>query len=639
MEVKKRIRKMKKREGVALLVSAIIVIAAMASVAVATDWPQFQKDEIATGWTTDCAPVNGPPTLAWWKHTSGTGMGGIDVTPIVGDGDVYVLDYRGYLWSFDAITGAENWHTNCAAGTAGIFEVSTPAYHDGIIYVAVSGGDEQQGAGRINAVYASNGVIREYRDYGLDTYQINTPVRYADGKVYFGNWKGGAHHTDDYGTYYCVNAADVSDLIWSRTAPYKTGYYWAGAAIVGDYVIYGDDRANVTCLNKDTGAFVDYINVSEACGVTPVEEIRSSIVWNEDTGRIYFTGKKSSPLSGHAYAVSFSAATGDLGGSCDWVRDISYSTSTPVVYNGRVYVLMGGMYGGDGKVLKCLNAANGYLLYTYDIPNGASQASPAVSVWNGHMYIYFTTNMNNGSAYCVEDTGTEFVQCWEWNPPAPDNQYILQGMAISDGFVYFGTDYGRVYALKEGQEQFEIPIYTNNNDPKNLFSIPLSSSNTTLAEVIGDDAVDGDTVYRYVNGVGYKSASYYGGTWWGASDVEPIEPEVGYEYRRSGDAFNITNVGQLLSNVNTTIYGEASTGDPKNLIGYASLEETSLSSAFNGHPVDGDTVYRYVNGVGYKSASYYGGTWWGASDVEPIELGVGYEYRRVGATFYWTYNP
>jgi len=435
---------MKKKEGkgIELLVSAIIVIAVTSSVAVATDWQQFHKDEIHSGWTTDCAPIYDPPTLAWWKQTSGSGMGGIDVTPIVGDGDVYVLDYQGVLWSFDAKTGTENWHTDLTEGS-GTFELSVPAYHNDIVYAAVSSGSEGQGAGRVCAVNANDGSIRECEYYGLQYFQLNTPITYAGGKIYFGNWKGGSEHTEDNGTYYCVDASNVHNEIWSRTAPYVTGYYWAGAAIVGDYVIYGDDRANVTCLNKDTGAFVDYINVSEACGVTPVEEIRSSIVWNEDTGRIYFTGKKASPLSGHAYAVSFNAATGDLGDTCDWVRDIGYSTSTPVVYGGRVYVCIGGMYGDSG--VKCLNEVDGTPRYSID--KGATQASPAVSVWNGHVYIYFTTNVNNGSAYCVEDTGNALVERWGWNPPAPDNQYILQGMAISRGMVYFGTDYGRVYAL------------------------------------------------------------------------------------------------------------------------------------------------------------------------------------------------
>jgi outer membrane protein assembly factor BamB len=330
----------------------------------------------------------------------------------------------------------------------------------------------------------------------LQYFQLNTPITYADGKIYIGNWKGGSEHTEDNGTYYCIDANDMHSLIWSETAEYVTGYYWAGAAIVGNYIIYGDDRANVTCRDKDTGAFVDYINVAEQCG-GPVEEIRSSIVWNEETGRIYFTGKKPSPRSGHTYAVVFNDATGDLGGdgavgggTCEWNTSIDYSTSTPVVYNGKVYVLMGGMYGGDGKVLKCLNEANGNLLYTYDIPNGASQASPAVSVWNGHVYIYFTTNMNNGSVYCVEDTGTGFDLRWVWNPPLPDNQYILQGMAISKGIVYFGTDYGRIYALAGDCGDVNYDGYVDSSDI-GLVTLKVSQSAALCSEWAGDVNCDG----------------------------------------------------------------------------------------------------------------------------------------------------
>jgi len=608
------------------IVMVLAVIALTMSVASATDWPQFQKNEISVGWTTDCAPIHDPPALAWWKQTSGTGMGGIDVTPIVADGAAYVLDFQGVLWSFDAMTGTENWHTDLTEGS-GTFELSVPAYHNGIVYAAVSSGSEGQGAGRVCAVNANDGSIRECGYYGLQYFQLNTLITYADGKIYVGNWKGGSEHTEDNGTYYCIDAADVTTLIWSRTAPYVTGCYWAGAAIVGDYIIYGDDRANVTCLNKNTGAFVDYINVSEACGVTPVEEIRSSIVWNEATGRIYFTGKKASPVSGHAYAVGFNAATGALGNTCDWVRDIGYSTSTPVVYGGRVYVCIGGMYGGSG--LRCLNEADGTIRYS--INKGATQASPAVSVCNGNVYIYFTTNVNNGSAYCVEDTGSALVDIWEWNPPEPDNQYILQGMAISDGFVYFGTDYGRIYALKEGQEQFDILIYNG----KNLIAIPLIQDDTSLDAVFGDDPVHDDIVYRYINGVGYKAAQYWEGYGWYGQviDVEPIEPEVGYEYHREGADYTLTLIGtRCTGTISTPIYNGI------NLIGYVSLTETDLST-FNS-PVHDDIVYRYINGVGYKAAQYWEGYGWYGQviDVEPIEPGVGYEYHREGADYDWTYD-
>jgi outer membrane protein assembly factor BamB len=472
---------------------------------------------------------------------------------------------------------------------------------------------------------------------------LNTPVTYADGRIYVGNWKGGTEHTVDNGTYYCIDASDVTNLIWSRTAPYCTGYYWAGAAIVGNYIIYGDDRANVTCLYKDNGTFVDYVNVSEApFNINdPVEEIRSSIMWNESTGRIYFTGKKPSPISGHAYAVGFNPSTGHFDTTDYWVRGIGYSTSTPVVYDGpygrRVYACTGGMYGSGGGI-RCLDESNGNELH--NASPDASQSSPAISIIDGDVYAYFTTNVDNGSAYCYKDTENSWVLMW----PEPDDQFILQGMAISDGMIYFGTDGSYVYALEEGQAQFEIPIYNG----MNLIGIPLYQDDPTLDGVFGDIAVHDDLLSRYVNSEeNYHSAQYYsdcgGGSpcWWEWATVNPIEPEVGYEYQRVGVDCTLTVCGTRLcfSTVETPIYNGL------NLISYLNFTPNDLHSTFKDDPVADDMVSRYVNSEeNYHSAQYYsdcgGGSpcWWEWATVNPVEAGVGYEYQRVGPDFVWTYE-
>jgi outer membrane protein assembly factor BamB len=608
----------------------LVAIVLTMSVASATDWQQFQKDEVSVGWTTDRAPIYDSPTEAW----NYTLDGWIDTTPIVGDGQVFALSGKGRLYAFNPKTGDVNWSHQCSPSSGG-FEVSVPAYNNGTVYVATSAGSAGFGYCRVTTLHASSGNERENitlkTTYG---YQLNTPVTYADGKIYVGDWNGSADTTNGSGTYWCLNASNVSDIIWSyRPDRTCTGYYWAGAAIVGDYIIFGDDTANVTCLNitasclSGTGVVVDYVNVSEAPFNinNPVEEIRSSVVWNESTGRIYFTGKKPSPVSGHAYAVGFNPNTGHFNTTDYWVTDIGYSTSTPVVYNGGVYVCIGGMYGGSG--VRCLNEVDGSIRYSID--KGASQASPAVSVVDGHVYIYFTTNVNNGSAYCIEDNGTALVERWEWNPPEPDNQFILQGMAIADGMVYFGTDYGRVYALGNGLEQFDIPIYNG----MNLIAIPLIQEDTTLAAVFGDDPVNWDKVRRYNNSLGcYKTAQYYNGVWYDAELVEPIEPEVGYEYERKGADYTLTVVGtRCTGTISTPIY------NGKNLIGYVNFTETDLST-FNS-PVNWDKVRRYNNSLGcYKAAQYYNGVWYDANLVEPIEAGVGYEYERKGAQYDWIYE-
>ena len=612
------------------IIMVLSAIALTMSVASAADWQQFQTDEISTGWTTDYAPIH-DPELAWSYNVGGW----VGTTPIVGGGQVFVLSGNGWLYAFNPTTGAENWHTDLTE-EAGTFEVSVPAYNDGIVYAAVSSGAAGQGAGRVCAVHANNGSVRECEYYGLATFQLDTPITYADGRIYVGNWKGGTEHTEDNGTYYCIDASDVTNEIWNRTASYCTGYYWAGAAIVGDYIIYGDDRANVTCLYKDNGTFVDYVNVSEAPFNinNPVEEIRSSIVWNESTGRIYFTGKKPSPVSGHAYAVGFNPNTGHFNTADYWVANISYSTSTPVVYDGpygrRVYACTGGMYGSGGGI-RCLDESNGNELHRAS-PD-ASQSSPAISIMDGAVYAYFTTNVNNGSAYCYKDTENSWVLMWEWNPPEPDDQFILQGMAISDGMVYFGTDGSYVYALEEGQAQFEIPIYNG----KNLIAIPLIQDNPTLDAVFGDNPVANDRVHIYDNSIGgYKTSRYTAAAgWWLPGNVEPIEPEVGYVYERVAADYTLTIAGtRCTGTISTPIH------NGKNLVGYVNFTETTLLATFGGNPVANDRVHIYDNSIGgYKTSRYTAAAgWWLPGNVEPIEVGVGYVYERVDADFCWIYE-
>ena len=74
-----------------------------------------------------------------------------------------------------------------------------------------------------------------------------------------------------------------------------------------------------------------------------------------------------------------------------------------------------------------------------------------------------------------------------------------------------------------------------------------------------------------------------------------------------------------------------------NLIGYVNFTPTTLST-FNS-PVDLDKVRRFVSGEGYKTATYWSGNWVGTViDVEPIEVGVGYEYDRHGPLYWWIYE-
>ncbi len=107
---------------------------------------------------------------------------------------------------------------------------------------------------------------------------------------------------------------------------------------------------------------------------------------------------------------------------------------------------------------------------------------------------------------------------------------------------------------------------------------------------------------------------------------------MGYECEREGADYTLTVQGtRCTGTISTPIY------NGKNLIGYVNFTETDLYT-FNS-PVNWDKVLRYISGVGYKTAYYYDGVWYGkVTEVEPIEVGVGYEYERDGAQYNWIYE-
>ena len=100
----------------------------------------------------DCAPIYSPSTLAWPYSVDGW----VDTTPIVGGDQVFVLSSKGRLHTLNAKTNVKNWDCQCSPAT-GTFELSVPAHHDGIVYIATSSGALNQGYCRVTALHASSG--------------------------------------------------------------------------------------------------------------------------------------------------------------------------------------------------------------------------------------------------------------------------------------------------------------------------------------------------------------------------------------------------------------------------------------------------------------------------------------------------
>ncbi len=401
----------------------IICILLCSFTAVASsNWYQFQMDEKNTGVTGDQAPISDPDdgdSMSWEVELAS----GIDCTPIVVGDLVYVATANNSVIAFDKETGAVEWRSS-SSGSG--FLLSNLAYGNHIIFVPTKDG-------KIFAFDADDGS--QLWNKSITSDQLNTPVNYYDHQIFFGDCSNsGASQSTTGGTYYCYN--DDGSVAWTHESTGNSGYYWAGAAVKGDYVIFGDDGSNITVLDRDTGAISDEIDTNDVFGVD-VKEIRSSIMYYD--GRIYFTSK-----GGYCFALGFNSNTGKLDESDKAFHNIGYSVSTPAIYNERIYV------GSAGK-LYCLEASDLSLIWEYAV-NGDVKSSPAVSshydAGNGDAYIYLTTNVEDGKVYCVKDqTGaTDPELQWSYSKSG-ETDFILAGVSISDGWIFFGTDSNYLFGL------------------------------------------------------------------------------------------------------------------------------------------------------------------------------------------------
>ncbi len=178
-----------------------------------------------------------------------------------------------------------------------------------------------------------------------------------------------------------------------------------------------------------------------------------------------------------------------------------------------------GRYGGYGQLV-CLNEADGNIRWAFDVEGGV-KSSPTVFLSDGKTYLYFTTEWEYGTAYCVDENGN---LCWEFTPEkeaGTSGGYILHGMALADGWAYFGNDGGGLYALRSGEppNQPDLlitkvtvpePVYVNL--PTTVTAIVynrggIDAPNFTVSFQAGEEPAVTETVYGLAVGEG-KEVSF-----------------------------------------------------------------------------------------------------------------------------------
>lgn len=385
----------------------------------ASDWPQFQGDATNSGLTGCDVPES--PEIIWYRD-----LVRVDVPPVVVGGSVYVLAGNGTLWSLDKETGGVRW---TAQMDGWIFQTSTPAFCDGRIFAATDSGD-------LAAFDTETGELLWSRH--ITEKRFEAPITCHDGRIFLGEGSGRGKGMKRYFSF----DSDGTE-IWNLTSE-TLGFLGCGASVVGDYLVFADHGGVLRSVRIEDGDLVDELRLDDGSRIDFAREdagrVRSSAT--SRNGWIY-TASEFSAERGYAWKVGFDEEGGTFENR-GWSSPVGFSTSTPAVLEGRVYLGVG-EHGHPGA-LACIDDATGDMIWSYPVEAGV-KSSPLVSRSEDRTRILFATARIGGSIYCMEDAGTDPTLLWRFDPP--DGGYILAGVAVSQGGVYFGTERGHFYRLSD----------------------------------------------------------------------------------------------------------------------------------------------------------------------------------------------
>jgi len=280
---------------------------------------------------------------------------------------------------------------------------------------------------------AADGTTIFYDQQGLSTLTVSGDYLYA--------FTAAADWSQTYeGWALCVNAS-TGAIRWMQKNT-DAGYYWSGAASVGDYLVAaGDDGM----LRAVSAASTDGEPVATLALGAPV---RSTVVTVDGFAYVVTT-------NGTLHKVSVGA-----NGALTQVGAVSfgdYSTSTPTFANGVLYV--GGSRAHQG-LLAAIDADSLNVLATVTAADGAPlpgevKSTPLLLRDENGVVALFTCNGAGGEwpnytsgggvyAYRLGNAEAQLV----YDPPAGLHNYAMASVAYGGaGTFYYVNDSGTLFAL------------------------------------------------------------------------------------------------------------------------------------------------------------------------------------------------
>lgn len=420
------------------------------------EWPTFRNSKNNNALTNTVTPDSAATAELKWVKKYGTGWSASTSIPIIVNNNVYFI-MGSKIIRADKATG-DVLREGTLKGSEG-FSTNSLVYAEGMVFAQVG-----------------NGVIQAFNADTLESLWVTeaiggqtiSPITYYNGYIYTGMWRGETNMQN----FACFSVTDEDPTNGFETKyatwlmPHMGGYYWVGAYVNDVCAVFGSDdgtsdsnspTAVLYSVNPVTGSVIDTINDVKG-------DIRCCVVY--DSGRVYFTTK-----GGYLYSVGLNSNGTFDHASIKSIQIGSMSTSTPVIYKGRLYVGCSGKgydWDGDsGSGIAVVDVSGGkldiiYKASTPGYPQAGALVSTAFEAATGKVYVYTTYNKNPGGIYIIEDSAGQTEPSANngdlYVPEKAYQQYCISTIcADSEGTLYYKNDSGALIAVKSKAKLPEPP--------------------------------------------------------------------------------------------------------------------------------------------------------------------------------------
>lgn len=424
--------------------------------------------------TNTSTPISSSDTSLKWLNS-----GNYKSSPIIVDDYIYVVNGSNQLVKLNKSDGTQ---VSIANLSGSLYYNADIIYGDGMIFAPLSNGTIQA----FNADNLASLWISESAGNA-----VTSKLTYYNGYIYAGTMNSSSN-----GVFFGINVKDedtstgkeTKTLTWTYTSTgSRTGYYSNHAVVINEQLYFIGDDGILVCHSLSEDKVINTLSLDAG--------IRSGITYDDNYMYIM-------TMSSTLYKISIADLT-----VADKVQvyEDGYSTSTPTLYNGRIYV--GGLkdssdFYGTGFIAVIDATSMEFEAIADTDANVQSQPLVTSAYANADnlssVVVYFTCNSYPGGIYYIEDyVGNTSIEVNVlYTPDSAYQQYNMNSVVVDDeGVLYFVNDSGTLFALKNTNSDASIPTP---EPPEGETGDPKETPKVKVAET--EDYTD-ITIYIVIGGI------------------------------------------------------------------------------------------------------------------------------------------